>query len=179
MTSDSERREVTAELSKKVLSKLRREFMLVASEVWVGDGHRVDFVAYGLGTGYINASVERGKFCFVEVKSCMDDFRSGHGLTFEGDENWMVCPRDLADALFTKRELPKNCKVICPDAGGRLRVAYDTSEKLQSFRKLSAAALLFQMVTDSAQAWRPTREAFYSENSFDFYEDGAWDESDD
>lgn len=176
----SSRVDTTAELSEKVLGKLRREFQLVASEVWVDDGRRVDFIAYGLGTGYINASVERGKFCFVEVKSCMDDFRSGHGLTFEGDENWMVCPRDLADTLFAKREMPENCKVICPDAGGRLRVAYDMSDKLRSFRKLSAAALLFQMVTDSAQAWRTSREAFYSEGNFDFYsKEGSDDESDD
>lgn len=130
------RAEITAELSEKVLKKLRKEFLLVSSEVWVDERHRVDFIAYGIGSGYTNASVERGTFCFVEVKSCMDDFKSGHGLTFEGDENWMVCPRSLADALYEKR---------------------------QSFRKLSTAALLLQMVTDSAESWRTTREVFYGE----------------
>lgn len=93
----------------------------------------------------------------------MDDFKSGHGLTFEGDENWMVCPRSLADALYEKRQLPRHCKVICPDAAGRLRIAYDLSDKWQSFRKLSTAALLLQMVTDSAESWRATREVFYGE----------------
>ena len=157
------RAEITAELSEKVFKKLRKEFLLVSSEVWVDERHRVDFIAYGIGSGYANASVERGTFCFVEVKSCMDDFKSGHGLTFEGDENWMVCPRSLADALYEKRQLPRRCKVICPDAAGRLRIAYDLSDKWQSFRKLSTAALLLQMVTDSAESWRATREVFYGE----------------
>lgn len=133
---DKKRSEITAELSAKALKKLRRDF---------------------------NTPAERGKFCFVEVKSCMDDFTSGHGRTFEGDENWLVCPRELADALRDKRQLPRHCKVLCPDAAGNLRVAYDTSELGRSFRKLSTAALLLQMVLDSAQSWRTSREVFYSE----------------
>ena len=96
---DKKRSEITAELSAKALKKLRRDFNLVASEVWVDEAHRVDFVAYRRWFGYANAAAERGKFCFVEVKSCMDDFTSGHGRTFEGDENWLVRPRELADAL--------------------------------------------------------------------------------
>ena len=163
MISDEKRRETTAELSAKVLKKLRRDFNLVASEVWVDEAHRVDFVAYRIGSGYTNAAVERGAFCFVEVKSCMDDFTSGHGRTFEGDENWLVCPRKLADALHEKLQLPRNCKVLCPDAAGNLRVAYDTSEYGKSSRKLSTAALLCQMVLDSAESWRTSREVFYSE----------------
>ena len=163
MISDEKRRETTAELSAKALKKLRRDFDLVASEVWVDEAHRVDFVAYRRGFGYANAAAERGKFCFVEVKSCMDDFTSGHGRTFEGDENWLVCPRELADALHEKLQLPRNCKVLCPDAAGNLRVAYDTSERGRSFRKLSTAALLLQMVLDSAQSWRATREVFYED----------------
>lgn len=160
---DKKRSEITAELSAKALKKLRREFTLVSAEVWVDSGHRVDFVAYRTGCGYANASAERGTFCFVEVKSCMDDFTSGHGRTFEGDENWLVCPRELADVLHEKLRIPRHCKVICPDAAGRLRVAYDTSERGLSFRKLSTAALLYQMVIDSAQSWRTSREVFYSE----------------
>ena len=163
MTSCKNRRETTAELSAKVLKKLRRDFNLVASEVWVDEAHRVDFVAYRCGTGYANAAAERGAFCFVEVKSCMDDFTSGHGRTFEGDENWLVCPRELADALHEKLQLPRNCKVLCPDAAGNLRVAYNTSERGLSFRNLSTAALLLQMVLCSAQSWRTSREVFYSE----------------
>ena len=163
MISYKKRRETTAELSAKALNRLRKEFNLVSSEVWVDEAHRVDFVAYRLGAGYTNAAAERGAFCFVEVKACMDDFTSGHGRTFEGDENWLVCPRELADALHEKLQLPRNCKVLCPDAAGRLRVAYDTSEYGRSSRKLSTAALLCQMVLDSAESWRTSREVFYEE----------------
>jgi len=85
MASDFNRRETTAELSAKALKRLRKEFNLVSSEVWVDEAHRVDFVAYRIGSGYTNAAAERSTFCFVEVKSCMDDFTSGHGRTFEGD----------------------------------------------------------------------------------------------
>lgn len=163
MISCKNRRETTAELSAKALKRLRKEFNLVSREVWVDEAHRVDFVAYRRGTGYTNAAAERGSFCFVEVKSCMDDFTSGHGRTFEGDENWLVCPRELADALRDKWQLPRHCKVLCPDAAGNLRVAYDTSELGRSFRKLSTAALLLQMVLDSAESWRTSREVFYEE----------------
>ena len=170
MISDEKRRETTAELSEKVWARLCRENALVASEVWVDDARRVDFVAYrphrprDRSSNHATAAeLESGTFTFVEVKSCMDDFTSGHGKTFEGDENWLVCPRGLADKLHEKMQLPRNCKVVCPDAAGRLRVAYDTSEFWRSARKLSTPALLLKMVTDSAQSWRTSREVFYEE----------------
>ena len=93
------RKDVTAELSEKVAKKLRRQFAIVAQEVWVDPDHRVDFVAFSPGSGGRNVALEHGKFVFVEVKSCMADFKSGHGLTFLGDENWLVCTRDLAHEL--------------------------------------------------------------------------------
>ena len=111
MTSEEKRGDVTADLSGKVVAKLRREFALVAQEVWVDSCHRVDFVAFSPGVGGRNCALEHGKFVFVEVKSCMADFKSGHGLTFLGDENWLVCPRDLADELHDRRLLPSGVQV--------------------------------------------------------------------
>ena len=46
MEGKRNRGEVTAELSEKVWARLCRENALVASEVWVDDARRVDFVAY-------------------------------------------------------------------------------------------------------------------------------------
>lgn len=46
MEGKRNRGEVTAELSEKVWARLCRENALVASEVWVDDASRVDFVAY-------------------------------------------------------------------------------------------------------------------------------------
>ena len=41
-----QRDEITGELSERVWARLRREYSLVASEVWVDDDHRVDFVGF-------------------------------------------------------------------------------------------------------------------------------------
>lgn len=103
------RKDVTADLSEKVAKKLRRQFAIVAQEVWVDPDHRVDFVAFSPGSGGRNAALEHGKFVFVEVKSCMADFKSGHGLTFLGDENWLVCTRDP----HTSCTMSVSCRSAC------------------------------------------------------------------
>ena len=121
-----QREETTEELSERVLARLRREYSLVSSEVWVDDVHRVDFVGFRPARNSpFPSSIERGEFVFVEVKSCMNDFKSGHGLTFRGDANWLVCPPDLAQTLYETRQLPKDAAVFCPDARGRLQKKFD------------------------------------------------------
>lgn len=154
------RREMTARLSEMVTMRLRRKFALVAREVRVDEGHRVDFVAFSPGYGGRNCSLEHGKFVFVEVKSCMDDFRSGHGLTFRGDENWLVCPRGLADELYGKRLLPRGVRVYCPGNGGALRLAYDLTIPGVSMRDDSTSFLLWAMLTGSDSVMRPTTDPF-------------------
>lgn len=141
MEGKRNRGEVTAELSEKVWARLCRENALVASEVWVDDASRVDFVANHATA----AELESGTFTFVEVKSCMDDFTSGHGRTFEGDENWLVCPLELADSLASKGMLPKGAAVYSPDARGALRKRYDTSE-FRQVRVAPAIELIWAML---------------------------------
>ena len=51
MEGKRNRGEVTAELSEKVWARLCRENALVASEVWVDDARRVDFVGFAGGFG--------------------------------------------------------------------------------------------------------------------------------
>ena len=87
MEGKRNRGEVTAELSEKVWARLCRENALVASEVWVDDASRVDFVAYrphrprDRSSNHATAAeLESGTFTFVEVKSCMDDFGVGFAL---------------------------------------------------------------------------------------------------
>jgi len=151
MEGKRNRGEVTAELSEKVWARLCRENALVASEVWVDDARRVDFVAYrphrprDRSSNHATAAeLESGTFTFVEVKSCMDDFTSGHGRTFEGDENWLVCPLELADSLASKGMLPKGAAVYSPDARGALRKRYDTSE-FRQVRVAPAIELIWAM----------------------------------
>lgn len=62
ITDDERREEMTAELSQKVAAKLRREFAIVAQEVWVDSRHRVDFVAFSPGIGGRNCALEHGLF---------------------------------------------------------------------------------------------------------------------
>ena len=105
--------------------------------------------------------LEHGRFVFVEVKSCMADFKSGHGLTFRGDDNWLVCPRDLADELHDKMLLPLGVQVYCPDNGGSLRLRYDLGMRgAGSLREDSTLCLLWAMLTDSYSRWRTTGDVF-------------------
>lgn len=76
MEGKQNRGEVTAELSEKVRARLCRENALVASEVWVDDARRVDFVAYRphrprdrSSSHATAAELECGTFTFVEVKA--------------------------------------------------------------------------------------------------------------
>ena len=161
MIREKERGDVTAELSQKVAAKLRREFAIVAQEVWVDSRHRVDFVAFSPGAGGRNCALEHGRFVFVEVKSCMDDFKSGHGLTFLGDDNWLVCPRELAHKLHDEQLLPFGVQVYCPDRGGVLRLTYDLRmQGAPSLRDDSTLCLLWSMLTGSYSAWRTTKDVF-------------------
>lgn len=155
------RSDVTEELSEKVEKKLRSQFALVAREVWVDPAHRVDFMAFSPGVGGRNMKLEHGRFVFVEVKSCMADFKSGHGLTFRGDDNWLVCPRDLADELHDKMLLPLGVQVYCPDNGGSLRLRYDLGMRgAGSLREDSTLCLLWAMLMDSYSRWRTTGAVF-------------------
>lgn len=111
--------------------------------------------------GVVSAALEHGKFVFVEVKSCMADFKSGHGLTFLGDENWLVCTRDLAHELYDECLLPFGVQVYCPDNGGALRLTYDLRmQAAKSLREDSTLCLLWAMLMDSYSRWRTTWDVF-------------------
>lgn len=47
--------------------------------------------------------VERGTFTFYEVKSCLADFKSGHGLNLFGDCNYVVMPVETYPKLIEAR----------------------------------------------------------------------------
>lgn len=150
--------DVTRDLSKAVLKRLRREFTLVAQEVWVDDVHRVDFVGFKpFPMVSYPASLERGTFVFVEVKSCMDDYKSGHGLTFDGDVNWLVCTQELRDQLGYR--IPYQASMLCPNKAGALTKVIEGGGH-RSFRRASALELLWRMVNHSEACWRTSREVF-------------------
>ena len=113
------RAETTAMLSKLVEKRLRNRVSFWASEVnfdlGTSKNRRIDFMGFKPFTpGYVlmPASVELGEFSCYEVKSCMADFKSGHGLTFYGDVNYLVTTRELAEELRVNYLLPRNINQV-------------------------------------------------------------------
>ena len=99
------RGEITSLLENELI-RLRLErkdaYAYWAHEVWLdrytSHEKRVDFVQFEPKGGPMYTDgphVEHGKFTFYEVKSCMADLKSGNGLTFEGDENFIVMPVEM------------------------------------------------------------------------------------
>lgn len=153
----SKRSEITRELSRMVERRLANKTPYWVSEcrlnIRENDSGIVDYVAFtpSWGNGSEVSTAELGRFDFYEVKSCMDDFTSGHGLNFEGDTNILVCERELADELYKRRMLPANCdKVLCPNRSRSAPVtAYETNAggPRSSLRRYPASHLLLCMMS--------------------------------
>ena len=157
------REEVTYKLSRLAEKHISRRCPLWAPEVVVPsskDGAeigRVDFAGftpfgYGLGCVPDAAFLERGELTCYEVKSCMSDYTSGHGLNFVGDVNWLVCPIELCESLRESLRLPSNAGVLCPDAKwSRLLVKIvNPAESYPGVRRsMTAAEAIWRIVKSS------------------------------
>lgn len=55
---------------------------------------RVDYMRYKPVNNTVSG-IEKGDFYCYEVKSSVEDFRSGHGLNFLGDYNYLVMPEKI------------------------------------------------------------------------------------
>ena len=55
---------------------------------------RVDYMRYKPVNNTVSG-IEKGDFNCYEVKSSVEDFRSGHGLNFLGDYNYLVMPEKI------------------------------------------------------------------------------------
>lgn len=143
------RPETTASLSELVMKKLTNEYAFWAAEVNL-DAYkkRVDFVGYNPSKNgsFANvADIESGTFDFYEVKSSMADFNSGHGKNWEGDKNFLVCERELANELHQKMLLPQNIAVLCPNKP-RTALIRVHNMMWSSSRKKSSSELLWNMI---------------------------------
>lgn len=148
------RPETTRALSDMVEARLRgkaywaREVLLGATDA---RSPRVDYMSFRLhpssSLAITPGLIEHGEFSCYEVKSCMADFKSGHGLNFVGDRNFLVCERELADKLYEQQLIPLDCTVLCPNKPRTaLREVYNTVGGRIPRRNHSAAELLFSMV---------------------------------
>lgn len=98
------RNEITERLSNELVRlKIERPntYVYWAHEVVFSGFHmgekekRVDFVKFEPYFSHMRmdvGSIECGTFTYYEIKSCLEDIKSGHGVCFDGDENYMVMP---------------------------------------------------------------------------------------
>lgn len=165
------RSETTAMLSELVEKRLESHASYRAREVSFDRGtpmwRRIDYVGFKPFTpnyAVEPVSVELGVFSCYEVKSCLADFESGNGLTFYGDENYLVTSRELAERLHGMRDLPRNInQVLVPTPkGDRLVGLYDLSANgSPSYRHRPASEMLWAMVEANgrrAKRYRKTKE---------------------
>lgn len=79
-----------------------------ASEVTLNYGSadvkRVDFMQFKPPSTYSVSGIEKGEFICYEVKSCMEDYKSGHGQNFIGERNYFVMPMSLYKNLIVGEE---------------------------------------------------------------------------
>ena len=95
------RKETTQFLSDLLIkTRLNESSKYWASEVWLNYGRsgyekRVDFMEFRpVGVTY-QSDIEKGIFVCYEIKSCMGDLKSGHGMNFVGEKNYICMPMSL------------------------------------------------------------------------------------
>lgn len=149
------RAETTAMLSELVEKRLRNQTAFWASEVNFDrntpDERRVDYVGFkpwNVNGEPVPASVEKGCFSFYEVKSCMADFTSGNGLTFYGDQNYLVCTKELCDEIVWQKMVPERVNaILTPDStGSKLILGHVQAYNDMSYRRRPASEILWAMV---------------------------------
>lgn len=83
-----------------------------------GKEKRVDFMQFVPQNQLSVAGLEKGEFVCYEVKSCKADFKSGHGLNFVGEKNYIVTTMQTYKDILSDidKKLPHNIGVIvsCP-----------------------------------------------------------------
>lgn len=139
-------------LSELLEKRLRNRYNMWAAEVSFDKNTskeiRIDYMGFKLksvGCVTVPSSVELGHFDCFEVKSCMDDFRSGHGLNFIGDENWLVTTDEVAEKLRGSSTLHR-CGVLVPNKPmSALLVKFDYYNPYGG-RQRPASEMLWQMV---------------------------------
>lgn len=94
------RKETTKFLSDLLIrDRLNKRGVYWASEVTLNYGSadvkRVDFMQFKPVNTMSASGIEKGEFICYEVKSCVEDYKSGHGQNFVGERNYFVMPMAL------------------------------------------------------------------------------------
>ena len=85
----------------KLLTDIRKYY---AQEVCIDHGtanvKRIDVVQFTPANVFSISGIESGYFTCYEVKSCVEDVYSGHGLNFLGEENYILCNMETYKKLI-------------------------------------------------------------------------------
>ena len=118
MKKEKSRREITEELSGLLESHIdpkRDTRVYWAKEVTfdyaTGHAVRVDYMLFKPVNNTVSG-IEKGDFWCYEVKSSVEDFRSGHGLNFIGDYNYIVMPEKVYETVAL--EIPHHVGIYVP-----------------------------------------------------------------
>ncbi|MGN0338634.1 MAG: hypothetical protein ACI4EE_14165 [Lachnospiraceae bacterium] len=111
-----------------------------------GHAIRVDYMRFKPANNTVSG-IEKGDFYCYEVKSSVEDFRSGHGLNFIGDYNYLVMPEEVYVAV--SNEIPHYVGVIVPaERSWNLKVVKNAKRRN---REKSLAEMLFMMFRSAAR----------------------------
>lgn len=111
-------RKETTELLEKILcyQKFSGIGKYYAREVTIDYGSkdvcRVDYMQFVPPSQMSISCLEKGVFICYEIKSCLSDFKSGHGQNYIGEENYLVMPMELYKKIVN--EIPHNVGVLVP-----------------------------------------------------------------
>lgn len=104
---------------------------------------RVDFMRFK-PRNTLPSGLEQSEFLAYEVKSCKQDFDSGHGLNFVADLNYVVVPPTLVD--YAREHSPFGVGIYTPvpeTGGGEVLKCVKPSRRFP--RRRPALELLFGM----------------------------------
>ena len=100
---------------------------------------RVDYMQFK-PINHSPGGIEKGSFYCYEIKSCKEDFESGHGLNFVGDFNYLVLPK----GLYKELKIPYGVGVYEP-SDERCKTLKCVKKAQQVTRERSVAEMLLMM----------------------------------
>lgn len=113
------RPEITAKLSymlEKKINPYNDPRIYWAKEVtfdyYTNHAVRVDYMKFMPANNSVSG-IEKGDCYCYEIKSSVEDFKSGHGLNFVGDYNYLVMPMDVCATVSL--EIPHYVGIYAPD----------------------------------------------------------------
>ena len=169
------RPEITAELSTMLEKKINPNNdprIYWAKEVTfdysTNHAVRVDYMRFVPVNNSVSG-IEKGDCYCYEIKSSIEDFKSGHGLNFIGDYNYLVMPGKLAATVSL--EIPYYVGIYVPE--GNELICIKKAKRKDRTRPVSEILLMmfrsanrdYRKVAKRLRSWEPMIEEFEAINT--------------